>query len=1321
MNKFTFGGTTAPNAFGSSTLSSNAFGTPQSSGANNAFGATQSQPFGSGFGGTSTGTNTTASSVGSGLFGNSTNTATSNPSNGMFGTNNTAINNKPPQTGLFGNVNQNSNATGNSNTTGSGLFGSSTNGQINNGSTGLFNNSSNSAGNSAPSSNLFGSNVSGGLFGNSSTSANNATTTNAGASSGGLFGSANNNSGNVFGNNNSNTGVKPGGLFGSNTGANTSTGNGMFGNSNTNTNSTNTGGLFGNSNTNTSTNTNSVSGGLFGNTGGNTTSTTSGGLFGNSGNNTTGTTGGLFGGGNTNSSGLFGKSQNSQPSMFNQKPQPLIATINEASYVLPDSTPSQKLYTSLTVPSKRMIQHENRIDGGRVIHNSVQVPEKTSTPLNFPKVSIIRQNNPQMNVFDSSNVFNSTNNQTEPRQLMNSYDDFLKDRPTTLMIKNEMTFVPFSDHGYNNDVQGSNSTARLSSNYNPDISISSSIPQIAIGSNIVRPGLSTHTSSSRLVKDTKTAEAGVFTPKSHNMTVIKVNKEAVDAGYYTSPKLEELAQWTPKKLETVENLVIGQRGVGKLEFPEPVNLRKLAERGKLGDLLGELVIFQDTTVCVYPVEEEKAPEGTELNIPCIITLENSWPRTVTGKLLKNMSEAKLGKYIQKLKATLESDGAEFITFINGILVFKVPHFSTWGVPVDDLLMDEDDEDDIDVSEGNITEEHFVNIITRGEASPEMTEEIMDIVEKDQEKGNKVVSQDISEGLNNSKNVNIETTRIEKSTTWLDSLRDTPNSLALPTASLAAASVPTADLDLQSILVPKKSLSELKESGLMSTDSVDSCHNINTICFSVLRSKLVSNHRDDSILPILSTEFKNNEMPPEHFYLWELLNILFGNFSRGKLEKWCDIRLQNLSSGNKVFGSAIASQENVFDLILNLLASHKVKEASALAKQSNNLHLATIIAMLDNKMGIKIANENAGSQLEAWKVSGQLCNIPLGVQRVYEIAAGHGLPRDGGWSWIQLLGTKLWYSDEDYEHIIKSLANCVAEYKNPIRNRSGNNTHDEHEEGLAGLFFLMARFDNCKSLKLALSKLDLVSSFYAIQMLNRYVAIDENLNNENNNCNYDSICERLIRVFLDKADNVSALCLALHVKSSDKATTLFTEIIRSFPVDTDLPRELGVAEQFLNETRALRVEESGQYKAQAQYLILAENFEAAHTVMISRLGPQAYLLGNLKELQSMLLVLEEHKDQISHWNTGALLYLTMLQVQCNNDQLLPHQIPIFLNALSFASTPTFLSVEAVSKISNWFASRKTVWALYNAPQLMNLKYRPSDAKLQAMQQSYRLML
>lgn len=156
--------------------------------------------------------------------------------------------------------------------------------------------------------------------------------------------------------------------------------------------------------------------------------------------------------------------------------------------------------------------------------------------------------------------------------------------------------------------------------------------------------------------------------------------------FFTSPLESVLRKYSEQQLKSVNGFVVGQRGVGQIKFLKPVDLTDI----QLDNLFTDYINFAPNQVIVYPDVTRKVPPGSGLNQPAEIVLERCWPVSRSTRLpITDPTNERFKQHINRLK-TLE--GTEFVDFINetGTWIFRVDHFSGYGVPEEYREVDDED-------------------------------------------------------------------------------------------------------------------------------------------------------------------------------------------------------------------------------------------------------------------------------------------------------------------------------------------------------------------------------------------------------------------------------------------------------------------------------------------------------------------------------------------------------------------------------------------------------------------------------------------------------
>ena len=114
--------------------------------------------------------------------------------------------------------------------------------------------------------------------------------------------------------------------------------------------------------------------------------------------------------------------------------------------------------------------------------------------------------------------------------------------------------------------------------------------------------------------------------------------------YYLEPRLQLLEEMSSQELSQVRDFAVGRKGVGKVQWLSPTDVRGLRV-----DLLVQL---RPREVVVYPDEEQKAALGCQLNKPANITLFDVLPPSDCTEEQRMKFERRIGRKTRKMDATL---------------------------------------------------------------------------------------------------------------------------------------------------------------------------------------------------------------------------------------------------------------------------------------------------------------------------------------------------------------------------------------------------------------------------------------------------------------------------------------------------------------------------------------------------------------------------------------------------------------------------------------------------------------------------------------------
>lgn len=1067
----------------------------------------------------------------------------------------------------------------------------------------------------------------------------------------------------------------------------------------------------------------------------NTSGGLSGGLFGGN-NSATSKPGGLFGGTNstigTNSTFGANSAPNTNTAGAPEANAPQMTTsVDQAGFTLNGVKPSATLYTSLSVPAVKRTRDSSLYDLPARPHTtksriaSGRLPSGRLPSGRLPNGRVANQqfdsnNGPQsyssttpkfmgslvpadqkVSTFDSQRVLEKA----DSHHWINSYDEFLHEKPTILSIGHRTG----TSEGISRIVE------ELSSN-NIDIPVANARPIV----------------NERPVSYDK-------------VNIVRVNEQAIEEGYYISPTLDELAEMSKLELSRVQNLVIGREKYGQIAYDQPVNLSELSN---LGDILGNIVVFESGTVCVYPSELTKRPPGSELNLPCTVTIEDAWPRTPTQKRIKDVHDPRMRKHVERLRKASEARGGEFVAFARGTWVFRVPHFSTWGLPTSEMVVEGDyaSSDDEDAFEKNYAGEEFVHVNADSveleekveldnkaedlkpennffesirSVSPEQKFESNDNNLDYESDGYQLSGEDIPNGEINGfsaagkkkadysflpeyddemkellQGYDEREDDVEnfKFSSWREKLEKTRNGFVESQIPLKALERPTQSLSLAEMLVPPSKTTESEEDKNSHDDSEPPTREeLEVLDFNNLREFFVKSSRVGSDLPLFRTKVKFSDLKsftPNNDSLWELLSILHdtNEVDNEAISNWFDAQVAQLP---------VKTSSDKFEAVFDFLSRHNLKDAFQSALSLQMPHLSVLISMLGDKTQVTQYNAAAANQLSDWRRDGSLSKIPGPVKHSWELAAGvQPTISPSKISWEQCLGMRFWYSSGT---TVQSALNCLP------RELS------ENTDSVA-LSFLQA-YSGLIQKTNAIKKLDLVQSFLCLQALENSHAVPSI-------AYADDVYYKLSNALRNAQMYTPAVYIALHISSADRAAEIIDNILLEGAVNVDFPSIFSIPERVMDEARAYQVSKLGDHVAEAEYLIRAGRYSEAHEVIISSVGPNAVLSGGTSQIVGLLSSLEEKSSEISSWERGGAVYLAYSRAKLLGPD------SVIISSLCFdcrrCLTPSSISRRAVAVISEWVADSEYARTCLPVEEVVKMQFDPSQSRVQILQQAARLL-
>lgn len=168
----------------------------------------------------------------------------------------------------------------------------------------------------------------------------------------------------------------------------------------------------------------------------------------------------------------------------------------------------------------------------------------------------------------------------------------------------------------------------------------------------------------------------------NEVAVVQQPKDDKSHGtYWMVPNAAKLKSLTREQQKKVIGLTIGRRGYGSIRFDNPVDITGIP--CEIEEIPGTVVVFETRVCTVYPEHLEKPSPGKGLNVPATISLEECYPLTKNQR--DKITDPEHPRYITHIRRLKSIKDTEFVEYSpnNGLWIFKVRHFTTYGLVDDD--------------------------------------------------------------------------------------------------------------------------------------------------------------------------------------------------------------------------------------------------------------------------------------------------------------------------------------------------------------------------------------------------------------------------------------------------------------------------------------------------------------------------------------------------------------------------------------------------------------------------------------------------------------
>ena len=391
-----------------------------------------------------------------------------------------------------------------------------------------------------------------------------------------------------------------------------------------------------------------------------------------------------------------------------------------------------------------------------------------------------------------------------------------------------------------------------------------------------------------------------------------------------------------------------------------------------------------------------------------------------------------------------------------------------------------------------------------------------------------------------------------------------------------------------------------------------------------------------------------------------------------------------------------SAENSEEAVVALLSANKVEEACKLLAKNRNYRLAILVAQIG---GETLVREDITEQINEWRKFKALSEISDPIRAIYELLAGNTCVSEGSgkahiedradtftiserfdMDWKSALGLRLWYGIEPEEPwhvaVLEKYEHDVLEGREP-RTPFVSGFNDVGSTSIRQQDFLwsLLRFEAQKDAQQHQEKGGFVKSLLpqnqsdpplnsrlSFQLYQNYhFPAREDLDDP----------ESAAQIINDFAEDLSAagqwlwaVFITLHLPDATSRkegirallnanASQFGDDEQSEPFKT-VTQEFKIPAKWVFEAQALHAESQLQDPAQqTSFLLKAGNWDQAHGVLCSMVGPKAIIEQEYTELRRLLRAFEMGKSEIAGWGTGGrvledFLKLLSLEDGCSDD-------------------------------------------------------------------------
>lgn len=386
--------------------------------------------------------------------------------------------------------------------------------------------------------------------------------------------------------------------------------------------------------------------------------------------------------------------------------------------------------------------------------------------------------------------------------------------------------------------------------------------------------------------------------------------------------------------------------------------------------------------------------------------------------------------------------------------------------------------------------------------------------------------------------------------------------------------------------------------------------------------------------------------------------------------------------------------------VNFLCSHRIEEACKILIESQNLHLATVVAQIGRDA---TSRADMANQIEVWRQNNVLSEMTEPVRALYELVAGNSLRSEGKTGgaledrtstfvftdrfeldWIQAFGLRLWYGiteDEPIEAAVSKFLDDLATGLEPAFPRPAHATHAKTsvQPGFdtvgreSPLWVLLKTYSAAKG-DIKISALELPAallpeslsgdplnnrlSFQLYHVLSTVIGDNDSINISQPQA--DRLAWDYASEILSSGELALGIFVLLHLSQSEERRRAVQEALARFgavlpeptipdsaesdPAWLHFTSDLQLPEAWIWVAKALYARNTGDATREVDCLIRGRHWNDAHATFCRVVGPTAIISRDYETLEKLITGFGESPERkMRGWASGGGIYEDFLRL------------------------------------------------------------------------------